>query len=332
MRSAARLVSLPTMSSHAHVTVAIDLGGTSIKLGLFDGSLALATLEIPATGTIADLASVRDSVARISASADATNGFGGIGIAVPGVVDRAAGALIGVHDKHPWALGRDLVRWAEDAFNAPAVLENDARAALVGERRYGAASDHPDAVLLTLGTCIGTAATMSGEPVRGASDHAGVLGGHITMQLDGPLCNCGNVGCAEALASTWALPRIIADHPELADHPEWADRIDRGALGIRDLMTAPTSDRLAADIAERFIRVWGGVAVGLCHAYDPSIVIVTGGVMRSAARILPGIRAHVDAHLWSTSPRPIIHTPAHPENSVLLGLAALAETQPEETR
>lgn len=320
------------MSPDAHAIVAIDLGGTSIKLGLFDGPRMLATAELPVTGTDADLRAVRDGADRLRADAQLTGAFRGVGIAVPGIVDRAAGTLVGAHDKHPWALGLDLVSWAEDAFGAPAIVENDARAALAGERRYGAAAAHPDAVLLTLGTGIGTAATMGGEPVRGPSDHAGVLGGHLTVQLDGPPCNCGNVGCAEALASTWALPRVVAGHPDLAAHLEWRARLDGGPLGIRDIMTAPASDRFAADIAERFIRVWGTVAVGLCHAYDPTIVIVTGGVMRSAARILPGIRAHVDTHLWSTSPRPLIHTPARPESSVLLGLAALAETQPEDDR
>lgn len=317
------------MRSPARASLAIDLGGTSIKLGLFDGPRALATTELPVGGTVADLDSIPAGVAGLTASAGIADAFRGVGIAVPGIVDREAGALIGAHDKHPWALGRDLASWAGEAFGAPVVLENDARAALEGELRYGAATDHPDAVLVTLGTGIGTAAAMAGELVRGASDHAGVLGGHLTVQLDGPLCNCGNVGCAEALASTWALPRAVAEHPGLDAQPEWRVRLASGAIGIRDLMTAPVSDRLATDVAARFIRVWGAVAVGLCHAYDPSILIVTGGVMRSAARILPGIRAHVDAHLWSTARRPLIHTPARPELSVLLGLAALAESHPE---
>ncbi len=320
------------MRPHARATLAVDLGGTDIKLGLFDGPRVLATTEFATTGAAADLDAVRDGVERLTTEAGLSGAYRGVGIAVPGIVDRSAGALVGAQDKYPWALGRDLVSWAEDAFGAPAVLENDARAALVGERRYGAATSHPDAVLLTLGTGIGTAATLSGVLVRGRTDHAGVLGGHLTMQLDGPLCNCGNLGCAESLASTWALPRVVAEHPELDAHPDWRRRLERGNLSLRDIMAAPTSDAFATDVADRFIRVWGAVAVGLCHAYDPSIVIVTGGVMRSAARILPGVRAHVEAHLWSTAPRPLIHTPTRPEHSVLLGLAALAEPHPEDHR
>ncbi|MFF1632516.1 ROK family protein [Leifsonia sp. NPDC058248] len=313
----------------------VDFGGTEIKLGLLDGGEILAATALPNTGREADLETVR--VAALELAGRAAARIDGVGIALPGVVDRTRGSLVAAHDKYDWATGRDLRAWAAEAFGVPALVENDARAALLGETTYGRAAGATDAVLVTLGTGIGTAAMIDGVLLRGARDHAGILGGHITVDLDGPPCNCGNVGCAEAVASTWALQRDAAADPDLAaalaGDPAAGDRAYGDATGtaatgataarpgLKELFEHAADPRVAPTV-DRYLRAWAAAIVGLCHAYDPSVVIVSGGVMRSAEFVLPRLTTLVHEHLWSSSYRPPLVTPAAPEHSVLLGLSA----------
>ncbi|NUU04980.1 ROK family protein [Leifsonia sp. C5G2] len=292
----------------------IDFGGTEIKLGVLEGSRTLAATALPNTGSERDLDAVAAAAGGLSQPFDA------VGIAVPGVVDRPTASLVAAHGKYGWALGRDLGAWSRDAFGAAAVVENDARAALLGETTHGCAAGARDTVLVTLGTGIGTAALVDGVLLRGPHDHAGILGGHITVQLDGPPCTCGNIGCAEAVASTWALQRDAAADRALAAALATPDG---SAPGLKELIDR-SGDEVAARVLDRFVLAWSAAIVGMCHAYDPETVIVSGGAMRAADLLLPRLTAVVHEHLWSSSFRPPLISPEAPEHSVLLGLSAAA--------
>lgn len=300
-------------------TIAIDLGGTAVKLGVFDDGQLRVTDDFAAADGSVVLDEVADRVVRLLDAAPAD----GVGIAVPGIADPAGSRLVAAHGKYAELHDVDLSAWSESRFGRPAVVENDARAALVGEVVDGVARDARDAALVVLGTGIGTAALLDGRVVRGSHGHGAVLGGHVTVDLDGPRCPCGNIGCAEALASTWALASA-AESGDLAIGPALARRLaDQGTLGIRDLVETRDEPESAA-ILDRFIRTWAAVIVTQCHAFDPEVVVVTGGVMRSADVILPALRERVHADLWSSSFRPRFVTPDDPSTSVLRGLAALA--------
>ncbi|GLZ78208.1 glucokinase [Actinorhabdospora filicis] len=284
----------------------IDFGGTVVKLGVLDHGVPVRTASVPAGD--GDLERVEDAGRALLAQTPAT----AVGIAVPGVVDRAAARLVKAHDKHPRLADLDLRAWADTAFGLPAVVENDARAALVGEISTGSAAGARDAVLMTLGTGIGTAAVMDATVLRGAHDHAGILGGHLTVDLDAPLCNCGNVGCAESIAGAWALRRELAKRGDAVSD-------------VREMIAAAASgDAHATALFERAIRAWGATAVSLCHAYDPEVVILSGGVMRAGTAVAAPIEDYVAAHLWTSSHRPRFVLPERPELSVLRGLSVLA--------
>jgi glucokinase len=297
-------------------TLAIDFGGTTIKLAFVEDGIIAADASLPNQGRESDLDGVREAALELLAQrTSGSDGFTAVGIAMPGVVDAQSGALVAAHDKYGWAIGYDIRGWAERAFAAPVIVENDARAALTGEVVSGSAAGATDAALVILGTGIGTSAIMNGRLVRGVHGHAGILGGHVAVDIDGPVCNCGNIGCAEAVASTWALARDVADGQAggLSGHG-----------GLKGLIEA-SGDADASELLDRYIRAWGAATITLCHAYDPDVVVVTGGVMRSAGVILPRLEAYVNEHLWSSSHRPVFVVPTAPERSVLLGLSALAE-------
>jgi glucokinase len=311
-------------------SLCIDFGGTVIKIGLLDCSQVIARRALPSFGLETDLAAVSAAAHSLLAGTDSSP-VTGVGIAMPGVVDQVRGCLVAAHDKYGYALGMDIRTWAGNEFGAPVAIENDARAALIGETQYGCAVGEQDVVLIILGTGVGTAALIEGRVLRGAHDHAGILGGHTTIQLAGPPCNCGNIGCAEAIASTWALERAVRAHPRLAASSWWTTRLTRGHLGIKDLLDSQ-DDGVSRDILDVFIGAWGAAISGLCNSYDPEVVIVSGGVMRSADALLPRLEAAAVAHLWPSAHRPRFVTPAGPEHSVLLGLSVLATQAAEENR
>ena len=296
-----------------------DFGGTAVKIGLLDDGQVLASREFPVSGTVADLHDAERIGRDIVAGSGAP--IGSIGIALPGVVDQRTGRMVAAHGKYGYLGDRDMRDWAVQGFGVPAGIENDARAALVGETSYGVAAGATDAVGVTLGTGIGTAALIGGVLLRGAHDHAGILGGHVTVDIDAPACPCGNIGCAESLASTWAARDAVSAHPDAALSSLWG----ADPIGIREIIEAARAgDAVASDVLAHFLRVWGATIVSLCHAYDPDVVIVSGGVMRSSDVVLPALTAYVNEHLWSSAHRPTFLTPTNPELSVLRGLSVVA--------
>lgn len=302
----------------------IDFGGTNIKLGLLHGGSVIASDEFPVTGSGADLTAAEQ--AAIGMLADTGASVTGVAIALPGVVDRSAGRLVRAHEKYSYLGDLDLRNWARSCFEAPAVIENDARAALVGETTFGCAAGATDAAIVTLGTGIGTAAMMNGQLLRGRHDHAGILGGHVTVDLNAAPCLCGNLGCAESIASAWALEGHLRAHPRFAESTLKAVLQATGSVGIKNVVAVASaeSEVAARDVLALFIRVWGAAIVTLCHAYDPEVVIVSGGVMRARDIVLPQLTTYVHTHLWSSSFRPPLVSPDAPELSVLRGLSVLA--------
>lgn len=287
----------------------IDFGGTEIKLAAIDGRI-LASDSIPVGGGAGDLdaaaTAARALVERIGRRADA------VGIAVPGVVDPTTGRMLHANAKYDHLRDFDLDAWSRREFGVGAVVENDARAALIGETSTGSAAGERDAVLVTLGTGIGTAAMIDGIPLRGRTGHAGILGGHVTIDIDGPECPCGNTGCGEALASAWALREHHATPA--------ADDDDEQNLTVRDLFERPELH----GIRERFLRVWGATVVTLVHLHDPAVVILSGGILRAGDAVLLPIEEYVRTHLWPSMTPPRFIMPPQPEFSVVRGLSALA--------
>jgi glucokinase len=220
----------------------------------------------------------------------------GLALSFCGLADSRTGRVVSTNQKYDDATSLDLPAWCKREFNLPFKIENDARMALLGEQFAGAARGFDDVVMITLGTGIGGAAMMNGQLVRGKHVQGGCLGGHLPVLFDGRQCTCGAIGCTEAEASGWALPLIAKEWPgfaqsKLAKEPE---------VNFRAVFTLATNgDGVAKGIRDRCIRVWAAGAVGLVHAYDPEVIVIGGGVMRSADVIIPVIQEHVVKHSWT---------------------------------
>lgn len=277
--------------------LAVDLGGSHATCALVEDRTLLASRTVSADRTaslgplLPLLAETLQALLPGPARACAGLAFGFCGLA-----DYTTGRIVSTNAKYDDGPSLDLNAWCHKALGIPLKIENDARLALLGEWYAGAARGYDDVVMVTLGTGIGGAAMVQGKLLRGKHAQAGCLGGHIPVCFPGRLCTCGALGCAEAEASSVALPEVcrsFAGYPSsvlAADEPVTFEKVFRYAL---------QGDVVAKAVCERSLQIWGATLVALIHAYDPELIVMGGGVMKSAPQILPFLQTYVKRYAWT---------------------------------
>jgi len=224
--------------------LACDFGGTRMKIGVVQDGCLLAYAVEPANaqqGLATQLPGLKATWLRqLHELGLRVQDCAGISMAFASLIDRATDRVVLQQDKYADAGKFDLPKWGRTEFDLPLAIDNDARMALIGEWHHGAGRDSQNLVMMTLGTGVGTSAVIEGRLLRGCHGQAGVLGGHLTARYGGRRCTCGNVGCAEAEASTAFLDDMAADLPEWKSSPlRQADTLDyalvfeQAALGER---------------------------------------------------------------------------------------------------
>lgn len=306
--------------------IAIDMGGTRIKIGIIQNESILASESINAhsgNGLTQRLPFIQETVeGLLHQKGLSTNDIMGLGIASPGIVDSVQKRILSIDKKFGDAPDIDLEEWCLQTFNLPFTIENDARSALLGEWKYGNAKNYENAVLMTLGTGVGSAAVIEGQLLRGKHFTAGILGGHSVINYKGNLCNCGNKGCVETEASTWNLP-VIAK----TDHNFTLSGLSSSPVIDYELVFkfAEEDDAAAKHLRDQSLQAWAACAVNLIHAYDPEILVLTGGIMASSSQILPYIRQYIETHAWTPWGKVQIKEGAFPNTAALLGIAHLVK-------
>ena len=303
----------------------IDLGGSRVKLAIVDNGRVKELNVFPIRSDMP----TRAALDMIAAQASGMAGIAecqGIGLAYPGIVDMQNRRVLCINDKYTDAAETDFAGWAKERFGLELILINDAAAALCGEMAYGAGCGHDSAVLLMVGTGIGTAAYSQGRLLTGKHGAMGILGGHIAIAHERPrTCTCGNVGCLEAYAGTWALQGIAREHPGYAQSVLCqAERIDYRALAAG----LEAGDAVCKDVFDGVCRALCTGAANLVHAYDPEALVLSGGASRIGG-LRTAIQEHLDRYCWTTWGHVRVVTSENPEASVALGLSSLFEKREE---
>jgi glucokinase len=279
------------------IVLVADAGGTRIKVALMRNQSVLAE-ECLATRSHEGFAPQLPRIALAFQSLCERTGIKprdscALGLAFPSLIELAKGRIRSAYGKYEDAPGLDLRGWARDTLGLPLVIENDALMALLGEWQAGAGRGSDDLVMVTLGTGLGTAALINGHLVRGKHGQAGALGGHLTVRQNGRRCTCGNRGCAEAEASTYALPSIAAEQADFCRSAlRELDVIDYAAV----MRLAREKDACAMELRTQAIEIWSSMIVNLIHAYDPERVVVGGGILAGAADFFPDLKHRVQEH------------------------------------
>lgn len=245
-------------------------------------------------GAEAVLGRIRAGIGRLLEAAQRRGAVvKGIGLGVPGLIDREAGVSV-LSPNLGWR--NVAVRQVfEEAFGLPVDMENDVRCAALGEKRFGAGRDVDDAVLITLGTGIGSGVFIGGRLLRGPGGFAGEVG-HQTIVPDGPICGCGNAGCVEALAGAPAIiRRAQAAYTRMAS-PVLRELVHDDPARITPAVlhqAAEAGDPLAARILEDTGRYVGIAMANVVNILNPQRVIVGGGVAQAGEWLLGPMRREI---------------------------------------
>ena len=306
--------------------LAIDIGGTKLAAGIVDSegrilargevpTLAAEGLE-PVLGRIAELG--RDLLSRPEV-ADVSVHRVGVGCAGP--VDLKAGIVFNPPNLPGW-VRVPLIDHLQQALALPAVLENDANAAALGEFRYGAGRGAQTIVYLTVSTGIGGGIILNGKVWHGLKDAAGEVG-HMTVCPDGPVCGCGNRGCLEAMSSGTSIARR-AREAVTAGRKTALSEIP--ALTSADVVQlAQQGDPVARGVWESAVT-YLGIGVGaVITILAPERVVIGGGVTKAGDYLFQPLREEVRRRvkLVPVESVPILPAALGPDVGIL-GAAAVA--------
>jgi len=261
---------------------ALDIGGTSIKSGIWDGAQVSELRECDTNA--------KEGGARLMERAvEILKGyqpFDAIGISTAGQVDTGAGSIYYANDNIPGYTGMEVRRILEDTFHVPVTVENDVNAAAVGEAQFGAAKGQPDFLCLTYGTGVGGAVVIGGQVYTGSTWSGGSFGG-ILIHPEDVRSDVEYSGCYEKYASTTGLVRL-------------AMQTDPSLTNGRAIFESFGRPEVRA-VVDRWIDEIVNGLVSLVHIFNPSLLVLGGGVMaqpyvldqvqtRLIPRISPGFR------------------------------------------
>lgn len=300
--------------------IAIDVGGSHLRCGLVgrEGILSVFDHPISPNSRLAPQLQILERRAvEFARNGDAC----AVAISFPGIVTRDGKVLSTPLGKFEDAMDIDFARWAKDRFGLPLIMENDARMALLGECTAGAAQNCIDVVIVMLGTGVGSAAMIQGALLHGAHSQAGCLGGHIPARFDGRPCICGAIGCVEAEASTWALDAIARELHDGRGSLPFPSELDFATV----FRCSAAGDSFMTEIRDHCLNVWSAGIVGLIHAYDPSVVVLGGGVMASADQIIPAISSYIERHAFTWWGKPELRTAKLGDDAALIGAWSLLQ-------
>jgi len=274
-------------------SIGVDLGGTNIVSAIvnFQGKI-VNRLKVPTLAERGKEATIKRIIETIHKnivqSTIAPGDIIGIGIGAPGPLNIKKGIINFAPNLPGW---RDvpLKKILEDEFNMKVVLENDANAAAWGERCFGAGQGVNNLVCFTLGTGIGGGIIIDGKIYHGNNYGAAELG-HMTVNKDGPLCNCGNYGCLEAYSSATGIKNRIKNRIKEGIKSEFLNFDDDKLLESLRLKSifeaARKGDRLTSDIIEEAISYLGIAIANIANILNPEMVVLVGGITNEGDKLL----------------------------------------------
>jgi glucokinase len=304
----------------ASFSIAIDLGGTIIKIGLLKKGQLVDRKEIiarSASGLKPQLSELETTIEQLlNLNLIQKKDVLGIGFSFAGLVDSVKNRILSTNQKYDDGPDTDLVGWARKKWGWPLFIMNDARMALLGEWQLGAGKGCEDLVMVTLGTGIGSAVLIGGELLIGKHFQAGNMGGHFTVNHKGTACTCGNIGCVEAEASTWRLPSLLKEHPAFAESTLKKEEV----LDFKALFHhAENNDPLAKEVLDHCLSAWAAGIITMIHAFDPEMIILSGGIMKSSSVILPKLQEKVNQLAWTPWGKVKLVEAKFPDSAALYG-------------
>ena len=309
--------------------IAVDIGGTQIRAASYSSdSLTPMRLErittqhgqLPASQETV-LERIRDLIISIWPTGYEVTA---ISVAAPGPVDPYRGIILEAPNIPGWE-NVPLRRYLNEHFNAPIVLGNDANLAALGEWKFGAGQGHHHMIYITVSTGIGAGVIIDDHLLLGAQGLAAELG-HITILPDGPLCGCGQRGHLEALSSGTAIANWVQN--ELAQGARSSLTAGQPVTAKSVSMAAGQGDALCIQALQRAGSFLGLAVANFMHIFNPTALILGGGVSQSGSLLLDPMKAALQKQVLNPNytDHLLITTAAFGDEAGLIGALALGRT------
>ena len=287
--------------------VGVDLGGTTTKLAFIDmkGNI-LHKWEIVTDNsnegqyiTINIAKAIDHKLAELK---EQKSKLIGIGMGAPGPVNYETGTIRNVVNLG-WKDNFPLQESLQSLTNLPAVIENDANCAALGEMWNGAGKGARDLVCVTLGTGVGGGVIANGNIVQGINGAAGEIGHITSIPFGGAPCNCGKSGCLETIASATGVVRLAMD--ELSKNEAQGQLADlyaaNGMVTAKDVFdSARNGDDLAIKILDEVAFHLGFALANTANTLNPEKIVLGGGVSRAGDILLDAVKVNFSKYAFSS--------------------------------
>ena len=270
----------------------VDVGGTTVKLGLFtvEGELLdkweiKTYTENEGERILPDVAeAIKGKIAEKLLKAEEICGIG-VGVPAPvdknGAIERAANV--------GW-MAKEIKKELEELTGFPCVIGNDANVAALGEMWKGAGEGEKDLIMVTLGTGVGGGIIIDGHAVVGAHGAGGEIG-HITVRDDETeACGCGRKGCLEQYASATGLVRLAKRYFEKNTKNSILTGKEITAKEVFD--AAKAGDAIAIGLVDEVCEILGSTLSNIACVVNPEIIVIGGGVSKAGDILLDNIKKH----------------------------------------
>jgi len=315
----------------------VDLGGSKILTAVVRSGGEILSSDESATratqGREIVIQSILDSAHSAVKEANYTIAeISAVGIGAPGISNPEAGILFTSPNLPGWrnVLLRDII---QNELDKKTFLINDANAAALGELYFGAAQGTHNFIYITLSTGIGGGIVINGKIYTGAIGTAGEVG-HMTIDDNGPLCNCGNKGCWEALASGTALAREAKRRIREGAKTSVLKYVDGDAEEITAQIihsAAEQGDKLAKDLIARTGYYVGVGIANLINIFNPELIVIGGGLSNIGDMLLkPAFKEAAERSYKEAFQAVRFVSAGLGRNSGVLGAAAFALQQMKE--
>ena len=310
--------------------IGVDLGGTKIEVALVSSEGLIHARQRTPTDSNEGYTAVVDKITNILTQLRDQNSDivpTVIGVGVAGQIDKHTGKVESAPNLH-WS-HKDLKKALEAKVNLPVTICNDVRAAAWGEWLYGSGKGCDNMVCIFVGTGIGSGIVSGGQMLEGGNNTAGEIG-HITIDMNGPECHCGNKGCFEALAGGWAIERDARS--AVARDKNAGKRLLSLCGGDLEKITgkhvvqaALENDALGKMLMDNVAAALIAGSVSIVNALGPKRLIFGGGVIEGMPELIDKIDQGVKKYALAraTSSLDVVSAMLHNDSGVV-GAAAYA--------
>jgi glucokinase len=319
------------MEHQDKLVLGADIGGTKIAAGLVDRHGVIRrqnrTPMVAAGEPAEGLAAVCGAIEALLSNGGARPKIDAIGICAPGPLNPETGVIINPPNLPIWqnyALGDQL----RSRFAVDIKIDNDANAAALAEAKWGAGRGYRNVFYATIGTGIGTGIVFDQKIFHGKTGAAGE-GGHVGVDIHGPICNCGKRGCIETLAAGPAIARRARQ--KLSEYPNSVLRemCAGNPQSLTSHMVAKAygmADQAAREVMNETINLLAYWLGNIIDLLEPDVILIGGGASLMLVPFLEEIRARWKGACLNPAPLNIPLLPAHyGEDAGIAGAAALCE-------